>query len=207
MILPEAPMLPTLETRRLRLRWLDTADLPALFAIFSDPEVMRYWSHEPLTDLAAAGELLAEIQGYFTRRELFQWGIVRREDNLVIGTCTLAQIASCHRRAEVGFALGRRSWGQGFASEALTELLRFAFEELDLNRLEADVDPRNEASLRTLERLGFRREGFLCERYFVGGELQDSVLLGLLRRDWEAARSGPQGLVGAAGNTAPGRRR
>jgi RimJ/RimL family protein N-acetyltransferase len=69
-------------------------------------------------------------------------------------------------------------------TEALTLLFDFAFETLDFHRLEADADPRNERSLRLLERLGFLREGYFRERYHVAGEIQDSVMLGLLRRDW-----------------------
>ena len=70
--------------------------------------------------------------------------------------------------------------------EALTALLAFGFDELDLNRVEADVDPRNLASVKSLERLGFRKEGHLRERWIVGGEVSDSGLYGLLRRDWAA---------------------
>jgi RimJ/RimL family protein N-acetyltransferase len=69
--------------------------------------------------------------------------------------------------------------------EALTLLFAFAFGELRLRRLEADVDPRNAASIRSLERLGFRREGYLRERWCVNGEIQDALFYGLLRREWE----------------------
>ena len=69
-------------------------------------------------------------------------------------------------------------------SEALTALLEFAFGVLGLERIEADADPRNERSLRLLERQGFRREGYLRERYHLEGEIQDAVFLGLLRREW-----------------------
>jgi RimJ/RimL family protein N-acetyltransferase len=69
---------------------------------------------------------------------------------------------------------------------ALERLLDFAFHELGLRRIEADVDPNNARSIATLERLGFRREGYLRERWFVGGEVQDALFYGLLRREWEA---------------------
>jgi [ribosomal protein S5]-alanine N-acetyltransferase len=73
--------------------------------------------------------------------------------------------------------------------DALTLLIDHAFEDLKLHRIEADVDPRNTASLRLLERLGFRREGHLRERYFKDGEIQDSVMFGLLRSDDRPDRS------------------
>ena len=71
--------------------------------------------------------------------------------------------------------------------EALTALFGFAFGPMALRRLEADVDPRNENSLRILGRLGFRREGLLRERWNVGGEIQDTAFLGLLAREWRSA--------------------
>ena len=134
-----------------------------------------------------AAKLLAEIRENFRKRTLFQWGIARRADDLVLGTCTLFHLDADNRRAEVGFVLGRAHWGQGLSSEVLTALIGFAFDTLGLHRLEADVDPRNLPSLRTLERQGFLREGHLRERYHVGGEIQDTVLLGLLRREWRGS--------------------
>src|SRR5690606_38652938 len=86
-----------------------------------------------------------------------------------------------HRRAEVGFMLAPAHWGKGYAAEAVRAVLRFAFEAMDLHRVEADVDPDNGASLRLLERLGFRREGYLRERWWPYGAPADSVVLGLLR--------------------------
>lgn len=183
-MLAGAASLPTLDTERLRLRPLAVADVPALFAVFGDVEVCRYWSRPPLPDIAAADALLREIERGFAARTLFQWGIAERASDLVVGTCTLAAISAAHRRAEIGYALGRDAWGRGYAAEALPALVRFAFEALDLRRLEADVDPRNTRSIRALERLGFVREGHQRERYEMEGEIQDAVLYGLLRRQW-----------------------
>ncbi len=180
----EAEILPTIDAERLRLRWLAQSDVPALYEIFSHAEVMRYWSSLPLEDLRGAEALLARVHDGFHRRQLFQWGVARRTDDLVIGTCTLAHLDANNRRAEVGYVLGREHWGQGYIQEALTALLCFAFDELNLHRIEADVDPRNDASIRTLERLGFQREGYLRERWLVGGGIYDSLFYGLLRSEW-----------------------
>lgn len=176
--------LPTLEAVRIRLRWLEERDVDALFAVFSDSAVTRYWSRPAMTQLSEAEELLADVRAGFDSGGLFQWGVERRLDDIVIGTCTLFQIDTKNRRAEVGYALGREHWGQGYMTEALQALIRHAFEDLDLTRLEADVDPRNVGSVRSLERHGFVREGHLRERWFVNGEIQDSLVFGLLRREW-----------------------
>lgn len=181
-----AERLPTLETARLRLRWLEARDVGELFAVFSDREVTRYWSWTAYTERAQAEQLLAQIGECFRSGRLYQWGVARREDDRVIGTCTLAEIDHTHRRAEIGFALARAHWGRGYMVEAAGRLLEFAFGPLGLARVEADVDPRNASSLRLLERLGFVREGLARERWRVGGEVQDGVLYGLLAREWRA---------------------
>jgi RimJ/RimL family protein N-acetyltransferase len=177
--------LPTIDANRISLRWISNQDVDALYDIFSDPEVMRYWSTPPLPDRDAAVDLMNEIQEGFRQQTLLKWGIARRTDDALIGTTTLYNLDFSNRRAEMGYALGREHWGQGYMAEALQALLAYCFEVLDLRRIEADVDPRNAPSIQTLERLGFQREGFLRERWEVDGEIQDALFYGLLREEWK----------------------
>lgn len=177
--------LPTLDAGRVRLRWLTEADVATLYSIFGDDEVTRYWGFGTLPDLAAAAALLADIHAQFRDGSLLQWGV--EAEGVVVGTCTLAAVDTTNRRAELGFALGRPHWGRGYMAAALPAVLEFAFGRLGLHRVHADTDPRNAASVRTLERLGFRREGLLREHYFAAGELQDDVVYGLLQSEWTVA--------------------
>jgi len=174
-----------LSTERLTLRFLSEADLAAIYDIFSHPEVMRYWSYPPWTDRSQAQEWLINVQEGYCTGDSLQLGIERRADHILLGTCTLFQFHVTSRRAEIGYALGHPYWGSGYMHEALQALLHYAFQRLDLNRLEADIDPRNKASARTLERLGFQKEGHLRERWIVNDEISDTDLYGLLRRDWQ----------------------
>lgn len=177
---------PVLRTARLELRPLLPGDAPALYAIFSDPLVMRYGSSPPWTDPAQAEALIvAETEGTRNGRSL-RLALVRTADAGLIGTCSLFSLNEACRRAEIGYALARGAWGTGLMHEALQALVGHAFDDLQLHRLEADIDPRNGASARSLERLGFVREGFLRERWIVAGEVSDSALYGLLRSDWRA---------------------
>lgn len=180
--------LPTIDTPRMRLRWMTEGDVDALYRIFSHPDVMRYWGAPPLADREAAAGLLAEIQENFRRRSSMKWGIAESGTDLVIGTVTLFNLNLDNRRAEIGYGLDRDFWRQGYMNEALQALLSFAFDVLNLHRLEADVDPRNVGSIRSLEKLGFQREGYLRERWHVNGEIQDAYFYGLLRPEWEAKR-------------------
>lgn len=180
--------LPTLRGERVSLRQLREEDADALFHVFSDPEVTRYWSSPPMTDRIEARALLAEIDTLREEGTLLQWGIVEAGGGSVVGTATLADINREHRRAELGFALRRGLWGRGLASEAVSLLLDQAFGAMGLHRIEADTDPGNQSAMRLLERLGFRREGYLPQRWFVGGQWHDTVLFGLLKPDWRPDR-------------------
>jgi ribosomal-protein-alanine N-acetyltransferase len=180
----DSKTLPIITTPRVVLRWISEDDIDSLYEIFSSPQVMRYWSSPPLGDREAAAELQREIAGGNESEKMFKWGIALRDSNTVIGTTTLFNLSLDNGRAELGYAMAHAHWGKGYMNEALTGLVSHAFEVMKLRRLEADVDPRNAASIRTLERLGFQREGFLRERWHVNGEIQDAFFYGLLRREW-----------------------
>ena len=186
-----------LPTARLVLRPLVPADAPAVYAMHADPVTLRYWSTTPWRDPALADELIARDQAAMAAGDCIRLGIERQADGRLIGLCTLFAFTLPSRRCEIGYLLHRDSWGQGFMHEALVTLLDYGFGVLDLHRVEADIDPRNAGSRRTLDRLGFVQEGLLRERWIVSGEVSDTALHGLLRRDW-LARDGPAGLAGGS---------
>jgi len=184
-LLEGAARLPTIAGARVRLRALWPDDVPALLAIFGDPEVVRWTSVPLLPDETAAAAFLASIDGQFAERTLFQWGVAVEDE--VVGTFTLAALDARHGTASVGYAFARARWGRGHLRETLPLGVRVAFETLGLHRLDADVDPRNAASMRALERCGFVREGYRRACYRQFGEVQDAVLYGLLREEWMPA--------------------
>jgi len=174
-----------LHTERLLLRPLRTSDAGALFAIFSDPKVMRYWNTPPWSEMKQANDLVARDAVAMASGEWVRLGIERKDDSVLLGFCTLFDLNEQCRRAEIGYGLALSAWGRGYMHEALVALLRYGFTELTLNRVEADIDPRNDASRKSLERLGFTKEGHLRERWIVSGEVSDSGLYGLLHSDWK----------------------
>jgi RimJ/RimL family protein N-acetyltransferase len=184
----DAPTLPTLVAHRIKLRWLTQADVPALFAVFSHADAMRFWSTPAMTELGQASDYLQEIQRCFKTKTLFQWGIAHLKTDELLGTCTLHQLDARNRRAEIGFALNPSHWHQGYATEAVGRLLQYAFSALKLHRIEADTDPRNAASITVLQRLGFVAEGRMRERWLTHGAPQDSAIFGLLAHEWRATQ-------------------
>ncbi|MEN3274401.1 MAG: [ribosomal protein S5]-alanine N-acetyltransferase [Massilia sp.] len=178
-MMPELPP-PILHTARLRLRPFREGDAAPLFTIFSDSEVVRFWSGAAWTDMQQAQAMMEEAGG--ENGGILRYAVALADTDQLIGICNLRGFFAQNRRCELGYALGRAWWGKGFAGEALEALLDHAFGALDLNRIEADIDPRNEASARLLERLGFRREGYMPERWIVHGEKADTAFYGLLKR-------------------------
>ncbi|MES2760380.1 MAG: GNAT family protein [Pseudomonadota bacterium] len=176
----------TFGTARLLLRPLKADDAADLFAVFSDPEVMRYWSSGPWGASEQADQYIASAAQDLADGTMLRLGIAVAATGQLIGQLALHHFDQQNRRCEIGYALGRAHWGKGYLTEAMTALLDHGFAQLSLNRIEADVDPRNTASMRALEKLGFVQEGLLRERWIVAGEICDTAFYGLLRSDWDS---------------------
>jgi RimJ/RimL family protein N-acetyltransferase len=175
---------PTLHTARLRLRPFTSADADALFALHSNAFVLRYWDAPPWSDRARADRFVAACQEMSAEGSGARLAIDRLADDAFIGWCALSGWNPDYRSASMGYCLDDAAWGHGYATEAARALLRWAFGALDLNRVQAETDTRNAASARVLEKLGFVREGTLREDCVVNGDVSDSWVYGLLRRDW-----------------------
>lgn len=176
----------TLITARLRVRPLEPSDARAFFAIWSDAEAMRYFSFAPMQHAHEAETRIEKKLQAIAKGEVFLSAIETLDSGEVVGSCDLFHLNTQCRRAEIGFSLQRQHWGKGYMSEAAAAVVEYAFDTAQLIRLEADIDPRNLASARVLERLNFVREGLLRERWIVGDDISDSALYGLLQRDWRA---------------------
>jgi len=180
------PLEPVLEREDLRLRPLRQDDIDDLFALQSDTRVMRYWSFPAWTRREQAAERIEKLARDRENAEFYTWAVTLDGADRLVGTVSLFAISREHRRAEIGYALASSLWGRGIATRMLRVAIDFAFGTLDLWKLEADIDPRNEASCRLVERVGFVREGLLRERWRVAGEVTDSAMYGLLRGDYIA---------------------
>ncbi|MCF7807340.1 MAG: GNAT family N-acetyltransferase [Candidatus Marinimicrobia bacterium] len=176
----------SLQTERLTLRPVKESDAEDLYAIFSDPTVMRYGSSTPWTSIDQALKKISLDREALKKSESLILGVIRNDDNKLIGTCSLFDINWQCRRAEIGYILSSKVWGQGYMNEALHTLLDFGFDELNFHRVEADIDPNNKASERILQKLGFTEEGLLRERWIVDGEITDTGFYGLLQREWRS---------------------
>lgn len=181
---PAIAPLPEIETDRLRLRELRDGDADALFALFSDPQVMRYWSCGPWESRDEGLAHVARMNQGRAQVEYYPWAIALPDTDLLIGTASLFELRREHGTGMIGYALSPAQQGRGYALEAVRAMLRFAFEYLDLQRIEIDTDPNNMPSRRLLERCGAKLEGLLRRRWRVSGEYADATLYGLLREEF-----------------------
>ena len=175
-----------LDTRDLRLRPSNPTDAEGMFAMLSDPESMKYWSDKPIENLDAAVEYLNKDLESDAQGHSMCWAVTFPGEDRMIGKCILFQFDQANHRAEIGYILNRDYWRQGLMQQSLEAVINFAFDTLKLHRIEADIDTENASSLGLLEKLGFKREGLFRERWFVYDEWQDSLMLGLLKQDWQA---------------------
>jgi len=173
-----------LETPRLHVRGVAEADLPALLTINGDAEVTRFLPYPAWATLADGEAWLKRMNGIQAGGTALQFVIVDKQAGQAIGTCLLFGHDEGSARAELGYVLARNRWGRGLMHEALAALVGCAFTRMGLRRLEAEVDPRNGASGRVVQRLGFLREGLLRQRWMNQGQPCDVETYGLLRHEW-----------------------
>ena len=172
-----------LNTPRLLLRPISNDDCQSVFDIYSDPAAMQYWSCLPFNDIGQAEELISSAISAAQSNRSLLLAVVLKSSNELIGTMSLFNLHAESKRAEIGYLLAPSHWRQGLMSEALSAFIEFCFEELDLNRLEADIDPNNTASSAILKKFGFEVEGYLKDRWIVAGNVTDSEIYGLLRKN------------------------
>jgi len=178
------PSIHTVATPRTRLREVCADDLPDLMEVNGDSEVthfLPYATWQSLPDAAAWLERMNKLVATGAARQLV---IVRNVDSKVIGTALLFNFDEGSNRLELGYALGRAHWKQGYAAEALRALLSHAFGVLRIRRVEAQVNPGNVASNALLRSLGFTQEGYLRERSVAKGATYGINIYGLLAAEW-----------------------
>lgn len=174
---------PTLETERLILRKLRLEDAKDLFEYASDKEVTKYVTWEPHKSIEDSVNLIKFTHERYEKREGIIWGIVCKENKKVIGTCDISPVTK-HFRAEIAYALSRDYWGKGIMTEAVKEAIKFGFEKMNLNRIQAMCIPENIGSCRVMEKVGMKYEGLIREYMYIKGKFQDLKLYSILRREY-----------------------
>lgn len=168
-----------LETERLTLSPLAAADAPLVHPIMADPDVMAHWDVAEIEDPDVVDQVLASQMAAMDEERAFYWAMRLTADGTFLGLCDLSDIDWRHHRAEVGFILGKDSWGRGYAYEAMQAVMNFAVTQ-GIQRLWARTHVGDEASEKLLIKLGFEQEGYLRGHVDRDGERRDVRLWGML---------------------------
>lgn len=176
---------PILETSRLCLREIISSDDEAIFAIRGDYEVTKYNTGKAYADIEQAQALIESMTMLFEEEQELRWGITLKSDETVIGMCGFNYWNRIDKRASIGFDLNRKFWRRGIMREALHAMLDFGFEQMELNRIEADASSINIASVKLLQSLNFQQEGVQRQQYFENEQYYDLSLFSLLQREWQ----------------------
>mgnify|MGYP000377364646 CR=1 FL=1 len=178
-------MKPTyIETSRLKLRIFTPEIQKYIFEHFSDKELMEYHGFKEITELEREKEKYEG--GYTTYRTSFlSFHLIRKDNNQLIGYGGYHNWFAEHQRSEIGYhIIDEKDKGQGFMSEAITAIIKYGFEEMKLNRIEAWVSPMNIPSLAIMKKFNFTQEGLLKQHWLVDGKLDDSAIFALLKEDY-----------------------
>lgn len=181
-----------LETDRLILRDMVPEDWEAVYAYASDPEVTRFMFEPQAPEIIRKAVVEQARQVDKSQRNEFSFAIALKAENRLIGDCTL--LITGHplfhpRQGMIHYCIHRDFWNQGIATEAVGALMRFAFEELRLHRLHTKLATENGASIRVLEKNGFRREGLFREEAYIKGQWHDEYTYAILDHEWRSKPS------------------
>ena len=175
-----------IKTARMTLRPYQASDLPALHAMFGREDVCRYlpWAPMDLDQARAKIEQRLKQHRIDAEGQAIVLAAVESATGRHVGEFMLRLSNAESRQGEVGWSLHPDAHGRGLATEGAREMLRIGFEELGLHRITAGCDPRNEASLRVMERLGMRREAEFIESWLLKGEWVGEVVCAVLESEW-----------------------
>ena len=175
----------TIKTTRLVLRKIELEDAEMMFRNWSnDDEVSRYMRWPTHKNVE---ETKATIQNWFDGYKencRYHWGICL-ESGEMIGSIGVMVTADYDYKAEIGYSIGRKWWGQGYTGEAAKAVVDYMFRNTDIERIEAYHSVNNPASGKVMEKAGMRLEGFARHKYKNRDGFQDCNMYGIVRDDWE----------------------
>ena len=176
-----------LQTTRLNLRRFTTGDAKAMYNNWaSDPQVSKYLTWPAHASPEVTKGILENWVPQYANDNFYTWAIVLNENgDDPIGSISVVNIHERTKTVEIGYCIGAKWWGQGIVSEAFGLLIKFLFEEVKVNRIEAVHDPRNPASGKVMEKCGLVYEGCLREAGYNNQGVSDKMMYAVLARDYK----------------------
>jgi len=179
----------TLETERLILRRFTADDAEAMFKNWaSDNEVSKYLTWPTHTDTSETQKFIGSWIDLYQNLNQYNWTIVLKEINEPIGSIAAVKQDDETNMVHIGYCIGKKWWNKGYMSEALKEIIRFFFEEVGANRIEARHDPQNSNSGKVMQKCGMKYEGTLRQADVSNQGICDSVCYALLKQEYKVIK-------------------
>ena len=177
--------MPTLETKRLILRRITMRDAEDIFEYSKDKEVARHVLWSAQKDISEARDYCRFMMKRYRCDQPSSWGIIEKATGKLVGTIGYMDHNEDNATVEVGYSLARWLWNGGYMTEALRRVIDYTFEDMEINRIEAQHELTNPASGRVMEKCGMRKEGELRQRLYNKGRFVDVALYAILKADYE----------------------
>lgn len=176
---------PILESERLHFRRLTDADAPEIFALRSNPEIMKYIPRPLATTIEDALAHIKLINEKIDENIDINWAVTEKGNDKCIGLMGFYRTQPENFRTEIGYMITPEHNGKGYVTEAVKTLLDFAFNTLNFHSIEAVIDSRHMASERVLQKNGFEKEAHFKENFFYNNEFTDTIIYSLLKRNFK----------------------
>lgn len=160
-------------------------DAPDLFHYFSKDLYTKFDGMESFTEVEQAEDLIRILDERIDNEKGLKWAITMNNENRVIGTCGFENWKKEDFKAEIGYGLSPEHWNKGIMTEVLNEVIKYGFEKLGLNRIEAMVTPDNISSKKLLEKCGFKEEGYLRDYFFEKSGFVDIAIYSILKKEFD----------------------
>ena len=175
--------MPKLESKRLYFRAIKRSDLDDIYEYSANPKTSQYLLWNPHRNISETREFIEIVLAKYKSGDYNDWAIVYKKTGKMIGTCGFTRIDEDNNVVEIGYVLNPDFWGIGLATEAVERILEFAFDVMDVNRVEAKFMFGNDASLAVMKKVGMRLEGYQRDAMFVKGKYRTIGIASILKRE------------------------
>ena len=178
--------MPKMETKHLLFRAIKRSDLDDIYEYSANPNTSKYLLWGPHQSISDTREFIEIVLSKYKSGEYNDWAIVYKETGKMIGTCGFTRIDTENNLAEIGYVLNPNFWGKGLATEAVEKVIEFAFNSLNINRVEAKFIFGNDASLAVMKKVGMTFEGYQRDALLVKGKYCTIGISSILKREYKS---------------------
>ena len=176
--------LPRIETKRFILRKFNKNDIDDLYEYAIDNEFTQFFSWDTYKSIDMAVDYIKNVLLKYSKNEIAPWGIEWKENSKLIGSIDFVQYDRKNFSAEIGYVLNRKYWNKGIMTEALKEIIKFGFDEMNLTRIETKLDSMNVASEKVMQKNGLKYEGTLRKKEFLKNKFIDVKYYSILKDEY-----------------------